>query len=177
MIVSREPDITGKIGKAWNISEAVVNPDENAMLASYVIEYESPDGNTNYYSAGLIHLRVEPGKVMPDKNYDSAAFEFAIYALNPNHEVDVDKADKGDFSGVIALGVPTVLHQFSPALKQVLSDKQAVEVIDEAIKSLLSPEGHRRKHLNPEKDYNENWIRVIQSGIDKRMRKLAFTPE
>ena len=151
MISSRDPDITGPTGKAWDISEMAVDETQNSVLAAHVLEYNAPDGNIMHYYAGLIHLRKVPPS---DRHYDSAAYEFAIYLINPNSEVNIDKADKGDFSGVQILPDPTIACQFNGI---DIHDKEAVEIEKEVIAKLFSPPKHPKDRLNPEKDYNENF--------------------
>ena len=171
MIASREPDIVGKIGKVWDISGSSSDPEKNSLISVHVVEFEAPDGNTMYYNIGLIHLRATPTGIVPEKFYSSAAYEIAVFPVNPNREVDIDKADNADFSGVVVLPAPTIREQFNGL---DISDKKAGEITLECIDKLINPPKIRRDQLNPEKDYNENWRKTIQQGVDKRTRKTTF---
>ena len=179
MISSRDPDIQGTVGRAWNISDACIDPERNSLLSVHVVEYEWLDGNTSFYNIGLIHLRGLSGSAIKiEKLYPNAAYELAVFPLNPSIEVNIDKADHQDFSGIIVL--PDV--EFGDSATRVrqqfngldINDTKAVEIALECIEKLLTPPKARKEQLNPDRDYNENWAKTVQAAVDKRTRLTTY---
>ena len=134
----REPDLSG-VAKAWRIE----NTPE--LRARHVKEfgYEGSGLDTwlvngpyhpfwSWWHVGVISLGDIEGAPPAAKQYPGAEYEFAIFSLDG--EPDVDAVERGDLDnrGFTFLSPPDVLFQFGG-----VTDEQAIEISEKAVRAIV----------------------------------------
>lgn len=146
-----KPDSKSGIVKAWKVD---IN---DAIIAAHVKEWGYPPAGVrtwyvlgpfnpvwHWWMVAVISLKDIEGVPPAKKQYPEAEYEFGIYSLSG--EVNIDACDKGDLAnrGFGILWPPDVIFHFHG-----LTDDQASQVCDHAVRAIVSG-------ISPDSD-NRSW--------------------
>lgn len=162
--VSIPPTLTGAHGRAWTCDlDAArrmcgVAAEQDAMLASWVIEARWAHPFWHSYSLMVYHLRPLPD-ARPTKFYlAGATHEVLLYALNP--EEPREPAIKG--------GPHDWLHPCNFAAQFIAADDAAAAArIEAAVTRIVNGT------LSPDTDYIRHWMHLFGDNMVKGDKKRA----
>lgn len=149
----REPDATGRTGKAWQMSKRVDGPkDWEASIASWVVEANGFHPLWNRWVVSAIHLRPIEGVKPASLQFETATHEFVIAAIDPESEFDVDRPP---FMFLMPLDLT---HQVGG-----IDDAQAARIVSLMVRTILDG------NMSPDQDFRSLW----ESLLDNTARHMA----
>lgn len=151
----RDPDLIGIAGRAWHTrrpEEGSGEPSWQGHVNGYVIEVPGAHPWWRFWTVYVVHLWDIPGAPPAKKHFPEAAYEFAIFAHDPDYPVAVDP------------GVGTELHPLTPfdVCYQFAgcTDEQASRICDGAVRMILDG------RMSPDQDYRSIWKTVIKNTVE-----------
>lgn len=159
----RPPDLYSKDGriKAWRIEQT------QAHIDAHIREFgHPPAGIDSWYLTGPFHpfwhwwhfavvsLKDIPGIPPANKQYPEAEYEFAIWSLKG--DVNIDACDRADLEnrGFDFLHPADVTFHFHN-----VTDEQAREICHSAVSAVVNG------HLSPDSDFRETWKKALATTV------------
>jgi hypothetical protein len=156
----RQPDKKGA-AQAWLIKKS------QAAIDAHVKEWGYPDTTVrhwfvngpyhpfwHWWMVAVVSLADIPGIPPANKQYPEAEYEFTIYSLEG--EVDIDAYDAGDIKNqrFKVLSPPDVTFHFDG-----VTDKQAAEICDAAVQHIVAGQ-------SCDSDFRYYWKTMLQRTVD-----------
>lgn len=145
----RDPDITGKVARAWKIARKDPRPDAHATIAGWIVAGPFHP-MWHQWMVGCVHLRPLEGCKPARKQYEQAEYEFLIASIHPDHEADPD--DPG--AGYALLEPIDVVEQFHG-----VSDRDAERICEAAVRAICDG------LISPDQDYRSAWRTTLASTV------------
>lgn len=107
----------------------------------------------HWWMISVIDLRDHPNTPPANKQYPEAEYEFSIYSLKD--EVNIEAADKGDLAnrGYTLLSPPDVIFQFHG-----VTDKQASDICDLAVDLIV-------RGQSCDSDFRQQWKSMLANTV------------
>lgn len=145
----RTPDLEGPAGRAWR--SPLEGHGVHATLSAWLVNVPGAHPFWSWWTVGVVHLRELEGFPPPHKRYPEAAYEFMIFAINPEQCPEPDPDDVGH----PLLTPPDVIEQFHGVL-----DADVVHICDLAVKAVVDG------RISPDQDYRAHWHQVLTNTVE-----------
>lgn len=158
---SIEPELKGAMGRAWQFDRVAIlakHPSKvppELTLESWAVHAAYAHPIWHSYVIALISLRDMPGAPKCVINLAGATHELMVYALNPDHPIDLEDRPK-------LLTPANFVAQFIAE-----SDAAAEQRIRETVQDVIDGK------LNPDTDYTRHWIHRFGTSNIKGDPKTA----
>lgn len=164
--ISRPPTYQGSGGKVWTMNMQQITQRSDASVGVWLL-YSTVNPMFDYYAAALLHLREIPGFQTPVRLTPEMAYEFYIFALDPNYPLPnlelLEAYDASQGPQVHTLDAAEVVAQFP----YVGGDAQALGAIDDVMQAIT------REGVPPDEDYRVTWSYLI----NRRLAECLERPE
>lgn len=145
----REPDLSGKVAKAWHSQVKPVRPEQEANISSWLINGPFHPA-WDWWMVGAVHLRDIPGTPPAHKRYPEATHEIMIASIDPDCcPPDPDEIEKLSFLRPLDL-----VYQFDG-----MSDEAVAEVVKLCVVSIA--EGI----ISPDEDFRSTWELILEKTV------------
>ena len=132
----RPPTLEGPCGRAWLLRTP------STGVGTYLVNAPSAHIHWEWYLVSGVHLRDVEGVTPAQKSFPEADHELTIITIDPKGCPSPDPEE----NSFPLLFPPDLLEQFGG-----LSDKQAGELVQAAVETILSGE------IGPDSDFRKTW--------------------
>jgi hypothetical protein len=152
--IKRPADLEGKYGQAWKVAEGPTDLGP-ANIQTWLVRAPYAHAFWQWYGIYVVHLREAEGLPEVKRHYPEAAYEFAIYTINPE-ACPAPDPDMGK-------GFPFLTPFDSIEQFHGLDDEQAMSLCTLAVTNIVNGNAH------PDSDFRRGWHTFIAGEV----RELA----
>jgi hypothetical protein len=137
--------------RAWNLFNRMRVPttkDHLAAVALWLVNAPHVHPFWQWWCISMVHLRSIDGVKEPHKQFEDAAYEFVIFAINPEACPEPDPESNDGYPWLVPFDV---VHQ----LREGITDEQAAEMTEWAVRAICVG------HMSPDQDYRQVWDEVL----------------
>jgi len=148
----RTPDQEGPAGKAWLLQPSREAPEQEATVATWLINRPDAHPCWEWWLVTVVCLRDVKGLAPATRTYPEAAYEFQILTIDPDDFPTPDPNLVDD--GYTYLHPPDVLEQFHG-----ITDPQAEQLCFSAIRSILDGS------ISPDEEFRSQWNKLLREKV------------
>ncbi len=149
-----EAPLKGPGGTAWRIPAVIKRPEQEACLASWLVNVPGAHAFWSYWQVSICHLRPIEGATEPlEKVYPEAGYEFSILTIDP------EKCPNPTIESIFEHGLshlvpPDVVEQFHG-----VSDPVALMIARAGVNEIVAG------NISPDQDFRSVWKSFIKQTV------------